>query len=182
VQAQDCLIHHSCEEKDLLDLLAFRDSPQLVPESNRELGFEKPFLLFGFDWRCWGGMVILTPIVSKPVKDVKYCYIDFVMGFVTPLYAQLPRISGVLRNVPKRFVCVTRRGVSVGLPESQRSALGTTARSSSLIKARLTLWFRLVLTLDAKQAGAERWLNALPADSGRVKRLCGWDWILPESE
>jgi hypothetical protein len=108
VQAQDCLIHHSCEEKDLLDLLAFRDSPQLVPESNRELGFEKPFLLFGFDWHCWGGMVILTPIVSKPVKDVKYCYIDFVMSFVTPLYAQLPRISGVLRNVPKRILFVTR--------------------------------------------------------------------------
>ena len=55
----------------------------------------------------WEGIVIVTIIVSKLTEPVKYCDIDFVMGFVTSLYAQLPRISGVLGHVPKRVVFVT---------------------------------------------------------------------------
>jgi hypothetical protein len=34
----------------LLDLLLFRDSAELVTKGNRDLGFEKPFLLFGLGW------------------------------------------------------------------------------------------------------------------------------------
>jgi hypothetical protein len=87
VQAQDCLIHHSCEEKDLLDLLAFRDSPQLITEGHGDLGLEEPFFCSALVGVVWGAIVILTIMVLKLIEDVKYCYIDFVMGFVTRGYA-----------------------------------------------------------------------------------------------
>jgi hypothetical protein len=54
VQAQDGLIHHPGQEKDLLDLLCLRDSSQLIIEGNGDLGFEQPFLLFGFGWGLSG--------------------------------------------------------------------------------------------------------------------------------
>jgi hypothetical protein len=46
VQAEDCLIHHPCQEKDLLDLLNLGYSAELVPESNGDLGFEEFCLRF----------------------------------------------------------------------------------------------------------------------------------------
>src|SRR5215213_1795840 len=41
----------------------------------------------------WGVTVILTLMVTKLIEDVKYCYLDFVTGFVTRGYAYLPRFS-----------------------------------------------------------------------------------------
>jgi hypothetical protein len=47
-------MHHPCQEKDLLDLLPFGDAAQFISEGNRNLGFEEPFLLFGFSWDSLG--------------------------------------------------------------------------------------------------------------------------------
>src|SRR5919199_2133728 len=48
-----------------------------------------------------GAIVILTIIVTKLIKFVKYCYLDFVTDFVTRGYAYFPRISGGLGVVTK---------------------------------------------------------------------------------
>src|SRR5919202_4252385 len=64
-QAQDCLIHYSGQEKDLLDLLRLRDPSELVTESHRDLGFEEPFLLFGFGWGLSGSNGHLDPYRIK---------------------------------------------------------------------------------------------------------------------
>src|SRR5919199_105308 len=56
----------------------------------------------------WGGIVILTLIVSKLIEEVKYCYLDCVTGFVTKGYASLSRISRVSEDVIKTAVFVTR--------------------------------------------------------------------------
>lgn len=37
---------------------------------------------------------------------------------------------------------------------------------------------RVYPTLDAKQAVVEAYLQELAADPTRVKRLCGWDWVV----
>jgi hypothetical protein len=42
------------QEKDLVDLLCLGDAAELVTKSNRDFGFEQPFLLFGFSWDSLG--------------------------------------------------------------------------------------------------------------------------------
>jgi hypothetical protein len=46
-------------------------------------------------------------MVSKLIEYVKYCYLDFVMGFVTEPCAYLPRFSAVSKDVAKTTLCVT---------------------------------------------------------------------------
>src|SRR5919199_1954558 len=54
----------------------------------------------------WGAMVILILMVSKLIDHVKFCYLDYVTGFVTLPCAYFPRISGVLRVVSQTFLFV----------------------------------------------------------------------------
>jgi hypothetical protein len=52
----------------------------------------------------------LVQLASKLTESAKYCYLDFVMGFVTQAYAYFPRFSGVFGDVSKRTLFGTKSG------------------------------------------------------------------------
>src|SRR3954452_2165400 len=87
MQAQYCLIHHSRQQKDFLNLFLTWDFPGLVLQGNGDLGFEEALLLLR---GCSH-----TTIVAKLISPVEFCTIDFFTGFDPRYQAQ---IAPSLRN------------------------------------------------------------------------------------